>query len=323
MSLETPIKIRMLQRKLYQKAKGEPNYRFYLLYDKVYREDILAHAYALAKSNQGAPGVEGQAFWGIEALGLEEWLDGIRKDLRAKTYQPQAVRRVMIPKPGGGERPLGIPTIRDRVVQTAAKLLLEPILEADFDPNAYGYRPKRSAQKAIQKVHELLRAGHTDVVDADLSKYFDTIPHRELIQCVARRIVDRDMLHLIKMWLKVPVEERDESGKRRLSGGRKSTCGTPQGGVISPLLANLYMNRFLKYWRITERGEILQAQVVNYADDFVILSRRCAAEALNWTRNVMTRIGLTLNETKTSIKKARTERFDFLDRKSTRLNSSH
>jgi RNA-directed DNA polymerase len=205
-----------------------------------------------------------------------------------------------------------VPTIRDRVVQTAAKLLLEPILEADFDPNAYGYRPKRSAQKAIQKVHELLRAGHTDVVDADLSKYFDTIPHRELIQCVARRIVDRDMLHLIKMWLKVPVEERDESGKRRLSGGRKSTCGTPQGGVISPLLANLYMNRFLKYWRITERGEILQAQVVNYADDFVILSRRCAAEALNWTRNVMTRIGLTLNETKTSIKKARTERFDFL-----------
>ena len=174
MSLETPIKIRMLQRKLYQKAKGEPNYRFYLLYDKMYREDILAHAYAMAKSNQGAPGVDGQTFWGIETLGLEEWLTGIRNDLRAKTYQPQAVRRVMIPKPGGGERPLGIPTIRDRVVQTAAKLLLEPILEADFDPNAYGYRPKRSAQEAIQKVHELLRAGYTDVVDADLSKYLDT-----------------------------------------------------------------------------------------------------------------------------------------------------
>src|SRR5436305_7919821 len=181
MSLETPIKIRMLQRKLYQKAKGEPSYRFYLLYDKIYREDILAHAYALVKSNQGAPGVDGQSFWGIETLGLEEWLDGIRKDLRAKTYQPQAVRRVMIPKPGGGERPLGIPTIRDRVVQTAAKLLLEPILEADFDPNAYGYRPKRSAQKAIQKVHELLRAGHTDVVDADLSKYLDVASYCPLI----------------------------------------------------------------------------------------------------------------------------------------------
>jgi RNA-directed DNA polymerase len=312
MSLETPMKIRMLQRKLYQKAKGEPSYRFYLLYDKIYREDILAHAYALAKSNQGAPGVDGQSFWGIESLGLEEWLSGIRNDLRAKTYQPQAVRRVMIPKPGGGERPLGIPTIRDRVVQTAAKLLLEPIFEADFDPNAYGYRPKRSAQDAIQKVHKLLCDGYADVVDADLSKYFDTIPHSELLKCVARRIVDGDMLRLIKMWLKVPVAERDKDGKPRVSGGKGSSCGTPQGGVISPLLANLYMNRFLKYWRITGRGEVFQAQVVNYADDFVILSRGCAAGALNWTRSVMTRIGLTLNEAKTSIKRGRTERFDFL-----------
>jgi RNA-directed DNA polymerase len=267
MSLETPLKIRILQRKLYQKAKGEPNYRFYLLYDKIYREDILAHAYELVKSNQGAPGVDGQSFWGIQTLGLEEWLNGIREDLRGKTYRPQAVRRVMIPKPGGGERPLGIPTIRDRVVQTAAKLLLEPILEADFDPNAYGYRPKRSAQDAVGQVMNLLKAGYTDVVDADLSKYFDTIPHSELLRCVARRIVDRDMLHLMKMWLKVPVEERDQDGKRRMSGGRKSTCGTPQGGVISPLLANLYMNRFLKYWRITGRGEAFQAHVVNYADD--------------------------------------------------------
>src|SRR5580704_11704344 len=312
MSLETPMKIRMLQRKLYHKAKEEPNYRFYLLYDKMYREDILAHAYALAKSNQGAPGVDGQSFQGIESKGLEGWLNGIREDLRAKTYQPLPVLRVRIPKPGGGERPLGIPTIRDRVVQTAAKLLLEPIFEADFEPNAYGYRPKRSAPEAIQKVHKLVCEGYTDVVDADLSKYFDTIPHSELMQCVARRIVDGDLLRLIKMWLKVPVEERDENGKPRVSGGKGSTCGTPPGGVISPLLANLYMHRFLKYWRITGRSEIFQAQVVNYADDFVILSRGCAAEALNWTRNVMTRIGLTLNEAKTSIKQARTERFDFL-----------
>jgi RNA-directed DNA polymerase len=312
MSLETPLKIRMLQRKLYQKAKEEPNYRFYLLYDKMYREDLLAHAYALAKSNQGAPGVDGQSFRDIESRGLEEWLSGVREELRAKTYQPQAVRRVMIPKPGGGERPLGIPTIRDRVVQTAAKLLLEPIFEADFDPNAYGYRPKRSAREAIQKVHRLLCKGYTDVVDADLSKYFDSIPHSELVQCVARRIVDRDMLRLIKMWLKVPVQERDENGKPRVSGGKGSTCGTPQGGVISPLLANLYMNRFLKYWRITGRGEIFRAQVVTYADDFVILSCGCAAEALDWTRSVMTRIGLTLNEAKTSVKQARRERFDFL-----------
>jgi RNA-directed DNA polymerase len=312
MSLETPMKIRMLQKKLYQKAKEEPNYRFYLLYDKMYREDILAHAFALAKSNQGAPGVDGQSFQGIESQGLEEWLNGIREDLRAKTYQPLPVLRVKIPKPGGGERPLGIPTIRDRVVQTAAKLLLEPIFEADFDPDAYGYRPKRSAQEAIQKVHKLLCEGYTDVVDADLSKYFDTIPHSELMQCVARRIVDRDMLHLIKMWLQVPVDERDKNGKPRVSGGKGSTCGTPQGGVISPLLANLYMNRFLKYWRITGRNEVFRARVINYADDFVILSRGCAAEALDWTRSVMTRIGLTLNEAKTSIKQARSERFDFL-----------
>src|ERR1700676_1631636 len=172
MSLETPIKIRMLQKKLYQKAKGEPNYRFYLLYDKMWREDILLHAYELAKANKGAPGVDEQSFEQIESEGREEWLQGIRKDLHDKTYEPRAVRRVMIPKPGGGERPLGIPTIRDRGGQTAAKLLLDPIFEADFDPNAYGYRPKRSAQEAIQKVHKLLCEGYTDVVDAGLSKYF-------------------------------------------------------------------------------------------------------------------------------------------------------
>ena len=312
MSLQTPIQIRELQRKLYQKAKGEPNYRFYLLYDKICREDILVHSYELAKANQGAPGVDGQTFEQIETAGWEEWLDGIRNDLRAKTYRPQPVRRVMIPKPGGGERPLGIPTIRDRVVQTAAKLVLEPIFEADLEPSAYGYRPKRSAQDAIRKVHKLLCEGYTEVVDADLSKYFDSILHSELIECVARRIVDRHVLRLIRMWLKAPVEERDESGKRRLTGGKNSTCGTPQGGIVSPMLANLYMNRFLKYWRITKRGEAFQAQVVNYADDFVILSRGFAAEALNWTRQVMMRIGLTLNEAKTSIREARTEPFDFL-----------
>src|ERR1700724_4394855 len=181
MSLETPIKIRMLQRKLYQKAKEEPNYRFYLLYDKMWREDILLHAYELAKANKGAPGVDEQSFEQIESEGREEWLRGIRSDLRDKTYEPRAVRRVMIPKPGGGERPLGIPTIRDRVVQTAAKLLLEPIFEADLNPHAFGYRPRRSAQDAIQKVHELLRAGHTDVVDADLSKYLDPASYCPLV----------------------------------------------------------------------------------------------------------------------------------------------
>jgi RNA-directed DNA polymerase len=312
MSLETPSKIRMLQRKLYLKAKAEPNYRFYLLYDKIYREDVFAHAYELVKANQGAPGVDGQTFEQIESQGLVEWLDGIGKELRAKTYKPQPVRRVMIPKPGGGERPLGIPSIKDRVVQTAAKLMLEPIFEADFDPDAYGYRPKRSAQDAIQKVHTLLCEGYSDVVDADLSKYFDTIPHCALLRCAARRIVDRDVLHLIKLWLKASIEERDEHGNKRMTGGKSSTCGTPQGGVASPMLANLYMNRFLKFWRITGRSEAYQARIMNYADDFVILSRGYAAEALDWTRQVMTRIGLTLNEAKTSIKQARRERFDFL-----------
>jgi len=312
MSLQTPSKIRTFQRKLYRKAKDEPGYRFYLLYDKVYREDILAHAYELAKANRGAPGVDGQSFEEIEAQGREKWLKELGNELRTKRYKPQPVRRVMIPKPGGGERPLGIPTIRDRVVQSAAKLVLEPIFEADLEPCAYGYRPKRSAQDAIRKVHQLLCAGYDEVVDADLSRYFDTIPHRELMQSVARRIVDREVLRLIKAWLKVPVEERDEKGRRRMTGGRRSTCGTPQGGVVSPLLANLYMNRFLKYWRISERGKAFRAQVVNYADDFVILSRQKAAEARDWTRQVMTRLGLTLNEAKTKLKNARREKFDFL-----------
>jgi RNA-directed DNA polymerase len=312
MSLTTPSKIRELQIKLYRKAKNEPGYRFYMLYDKVYREDILAHAYARARANKGAPGVDERSFEEIESAGLAEWLTGIREELRNRTYQPQPVRRVMIPKPGGGERPLGIPTIRDRVVQTAAKLVIEPIFEADMEPSAHGYRPKRSAQDAIQEVHELLCEGYTDVVDADLSKYFDTIPHSELLQCVARRIVDKHMLHLIKMWLKVPVEEKDEAGKKRLTGGKDNDRGTPQGGVVSPLLANLYMNRMLKGWRKTRRGEQYQAKVVNYADDFVILSRRKAAEALEWTREVVTRLGLTLNETKTCIRQARKESFNFL-----------
>jgi RNA-directed DNA polymerase len=302
----------MLQRKLYCKAKAEPAFRFYLLYDKVYREDILAHAYALAKANGGAPGVDGQTFAMVEAAGLEEWLAGLREELRTLHYRPQPVRRVTIPKPGGGERPLGIPTIRDRVVQTAAKLILEPIFEADLEDAAYGYRPGRSAADAIKRVHDLLGQGYTQVVDADLSKYFDTIPHRELMQSVARRIIDRHLLWLIKLWLKAPVEERDEDGNRRMTGGKKSTRGTPQGGVISPLLANLYMNRFQKYWRQSGCGERFQAQVVSYADDFVILSRGHAVEALEWTRRVMLRLGLNLNEAKTSVRDAWCERFEFL-----------
>jgi len=311
-SLTTPDSIRTLRRKLYVKAKTEPEFRFYILYDKVWRTDILRHAYDLARANKGAPGVDGITFDRIEASGLEDWLTRLGEELRAKTYRCQPVRRVMIPKPDGGERPLGIPTIRDRVVQTAAKLVLEPIFEADLDPAAYGYRPKRGAGEAIQAVLTLLRRGHTDVVDADLSRYFDTIPHHELMRSIARRIVDRDMLALIKQWLTAPVETTGGDGKRRMEGGKASRHGVPQGGVISPLVANLYMNRFLKYWRQTGRGEAWDAHVINYADDFVILSRGHAAEALAWTDRVMTRLGLTLNRTKTRLCDARTERFDFL-----------
>jgi RNA-directed DNA polymerase len=312
-SLEIPDKVRELQIKLYRKAKSEPDFRFYLLYDKMYRADVMLRAWMVARANHGAPGVDNESFEDIESKGLKEWLDGLGKELRDKTYQPQPVRRVMIPKPGGGERPLGISTLRDRVVQTAAKLILEPIFEADFEPNAYGYRPKKSAQDAIQEVDKLLMAGYTDVVDADLSKYFDTIPHAELMQCVARRIVDKHVLHLIQMWLKVPVEEWNEkTGKKRLTGGKDNDLGTPQGSVVSPLLANLYMNRMLKGWKQTKRGEQFQARIVSYADDFVILSCGKADEALSWARGTLRRMGLTLNEKKTSIRNARQERFDFL-----------
>src|ERR1700751_1371468 len=227
MSLQTPDNIRNLQRKLYLKAKAEPNFRFYLLYDKVHRADILRHAYDLARANKGAPGVDGVDFAAIEAAGLENWLDGIETELRTKTYQPQPVRRVMIPKPGGGERPLGIPTIRDRGAEPHAKRGLEPILEADLEPAAYGYRPGRSGIDAVKAVHRLLCQGLTDVVDADLSKYFHTIPHNHLLCSVAARIVDRHVLRLIKMWLKTPVEETGPDGRRRMSGGKHSTCGTP------------------------------------------------------------------------------------------------
>jgi RNA-directed DNA polymerase len=312
MSLTTPDEIRIFQRKLYDKAKKEPEFRFYSLYDKVYRRDILEHAYLLSKAKRGAPGVDGVTFGDIEERGLEDWIKALEKDLCIRRYQPDAVRRVWIPKPGGGRRPLGIPTIRDRVAQTAAVLVLEPIFEADFSSQMYGYRRKRNAQDAVKEVRQALKQGYTDVVDADLSKYFDTIPHAELMTSVARRVSDAQMLKLIRTWLKMPVEERDEQGKWRRTQGKRHNRGTPQGGVVSPLLSNIYMNRFLKAWRSWEIGTKLSAKVIVFADDFVILCRGTAKQAYSLTSRIMEIMKLKLNQEKTKLKKATSESFDFL-----------
>jgi RNA-directed DNA polymerase len=312
-SLAPPLKLRRLQEALYTKAKQDPAYRFYLLYDKVYRADILAHAYAVAKQKGGAPGVDGETFEDIEAAGVAGWLAAVGEAVRTETYRAQPVRRVLIPKPGGtGERPLGIPGIRDRVVQTAALLILQPIFEADLEPTAYGYRPGRTALEAVQEVHRALRAGHTEVVDADVSQYFDTIPHADLMKSLARRISDRKMLRLLKRWLKAPVAEQGAGGGWRFSGGKRATRGTPQGGVVSPLLANVYMNRYLRIFRLRGLDGQYGARLVNYADDFVVLCRTGAAEVLAQSRRWFATMGLTLNEQKTRVVDGRREAFNFL-----------
>jgi RNA-directed DNA polymerase len=322
MSLRTPPKLQGLRAALYHKAKCESNYRFYALYDKVWRMDILAHAYALNRQNDGAPGVDGQTFADIEAYGVERWLVELQEELRTERYRPLPVRRVLIPKPGGvGERPLGIPPIRDRVAQMAAKLVLEPIFEAEFDDAAYGYRPQRSAEQAVRKVHEALWQNHSEVIDADVSRYFDEIPHADLMRCVARRVSDRKLLHLIKLWLKAPVEVRDDHGRTHRTGGKKAKRGVPQGGVLSPLLSVLYMHRFIKAFRKAELDRRFGAVLVVYADDFVVLCQHHAQQALALIRRWFTTMGLELNEQKTTVKHARKESFDFLGYTFTMLHS--
>ncbi len=313
MSLPTPPKVRKLQAALHTKAKESPNFRFYALYDKVYRPDVLEHAYRCCRANGGAAGVDGERFEDIEREGLERWLDELTTELKEKRYRPQAVRRVYIPKANGKQRPLGIPTIRDRVVQTAAVLILEAIFEADLQPEQYAYRPNRSALEAIGKIHSLLNTGHTEVIDADLSGYFDTIPHTELMKSVARRISDKQVLHLIKMWLVAPVEETDERGrKQRTTRNKDEGRGCPQGAPISPLLSNLYMRRFIVGWKVLGYQRRLRARIVNYADDFVICCRGSADEAMRVMRNMMQRLKLTVNESKTRQCRVPDETFDFL-----------
>jgi len=313
MSLTTPPSVQKLQTALHDKAKGSPNFRFYALYDKVHRQDLLVFAYECCRANGGAPGVDGQTFEDIEAYGVGKWLDELAQELRSRTYQPQPVRRVWIPKPDGKQRPLGVPAIKDRVAQTAAVLVLEPIFEADLQPEQYAYRSDRSALDAVRHVHKLLNTGHGQIVDADLSGYFDSIPHAELLKSVARRVVDGAMLHLIKMWLEAPVEETDERGKKhRSTRNRDEGKGTPQGAPISPLLSNLYMRRFVLGWKKLGHEQRLQARIVNYADDLVICCRGRAEEALARMRDIMTKLKLTVNETKTRVCKLPEERFDFL-----------
>lgn len=313
MSLTTPSSVQKLQTALHAKAKEAPKFRFHALYDKVYRRDVLAYAYECCRANGGAAGVDDQSFEDIEGYGRERWLDELTQELKSRTYQPQPVRRVYIPKPDGKQRPLGIPTIRDRVVQTAAVLVLEPIFEADLQPEQYAYRADHSALDAVQHVHKLINTGHGQIVDADLSSYFDSISHAELMKWVARRVVDGAMLHLIKMWLEAPVEETDGHGnKRRSTRHRDDGRGTPQGSPISPLLSNLYMRRFVLGWKKLGHEERWKAYIVNYADDLVICCRAGAEQALTAMRRMMSKLKLTVNENKTRVCYLPEEKFDFL-----------
>jgi RNA-directed DNA polymerase len=313
MSLSTPESVQKLQVALHDKAKKSPDFRFYALYDKVYRKDVLTFAYECCKANGGAAGVDDQTFEDIEAYGAERWLDELTQELKSQMYRPLPVRRVFIPKPGGQQRPLGVPAICDRTVMMAAVLVLDPIFEADLQPEQYAYRRGRSALDAVRHVHKLINTGYGEIVDADLAGYFDSLPHSELLKLVARRVVDGAMLHLIKMWLKAPVEETDDRGKKhRSTRNRDEGRGSPQGSPISPLLSNLYMRRFVLGWKKLGHEKRIGAYIVNYADDLVICCRGRAEEALAEMRVMMTKLKLSVNETKTQVSKLPEEKFDFL-----------
>ena len=299
-NLTTTDTVQELQRKLFQKAKSNANFRFYALYDKVYRTDILRKAWERVKANKGASGVDGQTFEDIEQIGIDEFLKGVQQELKLKTYRPQPVRRVYIPKPDGSKRPLSIPTIKDRVVQSALKLIIEPIFEADFEDCSYGFRPKRSSQQAALEVRKLLNFGYKEVIEVDIEDCFGSIPHRELLDMVAKRVVDGKILWLIKLFLKSGVME----GNDRWTDDK----GTPQGGVISPLLANIYLNSIDKGWKPLGNS----ARLIRYADDLVIMTKYRSQEAMARLKEIVTQLQLRLKQSKTRILNAEYESFDFL-----------
>lgn len=301
-------KIRDFQRKIYQKAKQEKTYRFYILYDKIYKLSFLLEAYKRVKANGGAPGVDGVNFDDIENEGWLDYLLNIQEELKNKTYRPREVKRVMIPKANGKKRPLGIPTIKDRIVQMACKIVIEPIFEADFEDTSYGFRPKRNAADAIIKIKQNLKEGKVNVFDADLSAYFDTIPHNKLLILIGKRVSDKNVIHLIKMWLKAPISE---NGK--ISGGKRNKVGTPQGGVISPLLANIYLNLLDKM--INNPDNIFGksgVKIVRYADDYILMGKTITKQMMNIMENLLNRMELKINNEKSKILNATENAFDFL-----------
>ena len=300
MPLET---VEKLQTSLQTKAKAEPAFRFYVLWDKVYRNDVLREAYGRCRDNAGAPGVDRETFEMIEAQGVERWLGMLREELKSGTYAPKPLLRVWIPKSNGGQRPLGIPTIRGRVAQMAVVLIIGPIFEADLLPQQYGFRPKLDAKMALRRVFwHVTQHGRREVVDADLRDYFTSIPHAPLMRSLARRISDKRLLHVVKSWLTAPVVEHIDGRLVRTAEARRRKRGTPQGGVISPLLANCYFRRFLLAWRDHGHQDQLDAHVVNYADDFVICCRPGnATTAMTHMSALMTRLGLEVNTVKTRI----------------------
>ena len=312
--LGLPEKLFTLRQKLYRKAKREPTFRFYTLYGLIARLDVLEAAWVLVAANNGAPGVDGVTIASLQTSpeSVQQLVQQLQHELQTKQYRPQAVRRVYIPKPDGKQRPLGIPTVRDRVVQMAAKVILEPIFEADFLDVSYGYRPGRTAHDALREIVRRVQQGYCEIYDADLQAYFDSIPHEQLLKCVERRVVDRHVLRLLRQWLTAPVEDRDDKGRPRR---QRPTQGTPQGGVISPLLANLYLHWFdVRFSRAAGPGTWAGAHLVRYADDFVVLARSIGHRTPQWIERTLEEwLGLTINRRKTRIVKLTPSGSDQLD----------